>query len=303
MDFTIKIYRELLEVLSRHNFHFQTFADFDRTTQSRTVILRHDVDNLPRNSLEFARIQNDLGICGTYYFRSVPQSFSMNIIEQISCMGHEIGYHYEDVSFTADEWNKSGKKRYTEKELTDEAIKRFQHNLNRLRKIASIRTICMHGSPLSRWDNRILWKYHDYRNFDIMAEPYFDLDFSRVLYLTDTGRRWNGGHVSIRDNLNNTNKKNLFNDWVVQPHPDCALNLSMEHASFQQQYIYKKTKSIMASAERSGLPDHIMMTFHPQRWTNDPLPWLKELIFQRLKNVIKYFLVKNHGFTEQVPCA
>lgn len=42
-------------------------------------------------------------------------------------------------------------------------------------------------------------KYYDYRNYGIIAEPYFDLDFSKVLYLTDTGRRWDGNKVSMRD--------------------------------------------------------------------------------------------------------
>jgi hypothetical protein len=33
----------------------------------------------------------------------------------------------------------------------------------------------------------------------IIGEPYFDVDFSKMLYLTDTGRRWDGGIVSVRD--------------------------------------------------------------------------------------------------------
>src|SRR5690625_2901666 len=57
----------------------------------------------------------------------------------------------------------------------------------------------MHGSPLSRYDNRDLWKSYSYRDYGIIAEPYFDMDFSRVLYLTDTGRRWDGDKVSVRD--------------------------------------------------------------------------------------------------------
>ena len=59
----------------------------------------------------------------------------------------------------------------------------------------------MHGSPLSKYDNKLLWKYYNYRDFGIIGEPYFDVDFSKVLYLTDTGRRWNGNRVSIRDKI------------------------------------------------------------------------------------------------------
>jgi len=48
----------------------------------------------------------------------------------------------------------------------------------------------------------------------------------------------------------------------------------------------------MKAAVENILPPKIMMTFHPQRWTNQPLPWIKELIWQNSKNVAKYLLLK-----------
>ncbi len=56
-----------------------------------------------------------------------------------------------------------------------------------------VSTVCMHGSPLSRVSNLDLWKKYDYRGLGIIAEPYLDIDFDEVFYLTDTGRRWDGG--------------------------------------------------------------------------------------------------------------
>ena len=38
-------------------------------------------------------------------------------------------------------------------------------------------------------------------DFGIIAEPYFDVDFDEVFYLTDTGRRWDGDSVSVRDKV------------------------------------------------------------------------------------------------------
>lgn len=52
---------------------------------------------------------------------------------------------------------------------------------------------------MSRWDSRLLWKYYDYHDFGIIGEPYFDVDFNEVFYLTDTGRRRDGDSVNIRD--------------------------------------------------------------------------------------------------------
>ncbi|MBA7530624.1 hypothetical protein ES705_22833 [subsurface metagenome] len=81
------------------------------------------------------------------------------------------------------------------------AIESFQKNLETLRKIAPVKTICMHGSPLSKWDNRNLWEKYDYKAFGIIGEPYYDVDYSKVLYITDTGRKWNNQSVSVRDKV------------------------------------------------------------------------------------------------------
>jgi len=50
-----------------------------------------------------------------------------------------------------------------------------------LRKIAPFKTICKRGSPLSKYDNRRLWDKYDYREEEIICEPYLDIDFNKVL--------------------------------------------------------------------------------------------------------------------------
>ena len=46
----------------------------------------------------------------------------------------------------------------------------------------------MHGSSLSKWDSKNLWKKYNYTDYGIIGESYFDIDFSKVLYLADTGK-------------------------------------------------------------------------------------------------------------------
>jgi len=75
----------------------------------------------------------------------------------------------------------------------------FEKNLSELRKLYPVKTICMHGSPLSKYDNKLLWKYYDYKKLGILAEPYFDIDFNQLFYLTDTGRCWDGHRFNVRD--------------------------------------------------------------------------------------------------------
>ncbi|MCX5718405.1 MAG: hypothetical protein NT055_00310, partial [Nitrospirae bacterium] len=203
-----------------------------------------------------------------------------------------------------------------EKVLVEIGIESFANNLGKLRKIIPVKTICMHGSPMSRWDSRLLWKYYDYHDFGIVGEPYFDIDFDEVLYLTDTGRRWDGRLVSVRDKAQGTGfraqGKDPFEFWKVKPIKNEAKYAKEEgsghraqgtgnwyegnrvpHTAFRKPFPrFHSTFDIIKAAEEGRLPDKIMITFHPQRWTDKPLQWVKELVWQNVKNVGKYFLVK-----------
>jgi len=252
MDFTIKIYKELLQSLIDQNYSFQTFDEFLKLPKDRSIVLRHDVDLLPNNSLDFAKIQADAGVKGVYYFRAVPESWDEKVIKEIASLGHEIGYHYECLT--------------TCNGNMIEGIQDFEKNLSALRKLTTVSTICMHGSPMSKYDSKDLWKKYDYRNYNLIGEPYFDVNFNEVFYLTDTGRKWDGGKASVRDRV------------------DSSFNLS-----------FHSTQEIIASLFKKDLPDKIMFTFHPQRWNNNFYLWTKELMLQNAKNIIKrLFYVKSN---------
>ncbi len=40
-------------------------------------------------------------------------------------------------------------------------------------------------------------------------------------------------------------------------------------------------------AGHGALPDQVMITVHPQRWHERPLPWVRELVWQNVKNTVK----------------
>ncbi len=122
---------------------------------------------------------------------------------KISRLGHEIGYHYDDVETTF--WaikRKNLRQKIKEEQLIDRAYESFVRNLEKMRTITDIKTICMHGSPLSKYDNRLIWQKYNYRDLGIVGEPYYDIDWENTAYFTDTGRRWNGYSVSVRDKVN-----------------------------------------------------------------------------------------------------
>ena len=260
LDFTLLTYRKLLEALKEHGYVFITFEQYCQVSAEwlpkRFVILRHDVDLRAKNSLATAQIEHELELQASYYFRVVPESNQPEVIREIAALGHEIGYHYEDMAIMHGD--------------TEKALAHFQEQLAYFRLYYPVSTICMHGAPTSKYDGRELWKHYDYREYGVIGEPYFDVDFSKVFYLTDTGRRWDGYKVSVRDKI-----PQYQDQWT------------------ERGWVYRRSSQIIEAAEQSQLPACIMITTHPQRWTNNPLLWIKEVVVQTIKNTIKrLFLVK-----------
>lgn len=260
LDFTLLTYGKLLVALKECGYAFVTFEQYCQlpadSLPERFVILRHDVDLRAKNSLATAEIEHELEAQASYYFRVVAESNQPEVIGEIAALGHEIGYHYEDMAIMHGDRQK--------------ALAHFQEQLAYFRKYYPVSTICMHGAPTSKWDGRELWKHYDYREYGVIGEPYFDVDFSEVFYLTDTGRRWDGYKVSVRDKI-----PEYQDQWT------------------ERGWVYRRSFDIISAAKQGELPKRIMMTTHPQRWTNFAPLWIKEWVVQTVKNTIKrLFLVK-----------
>ena len=181
-DFTLDKYKELCYTLQTNGYTPLTVRDFlngktanSSNPEERIVILRHDVDRKIMNAIRMAKLEHELGIRSTYYFR-YPYTFKPDIIREIQDLGHEIGYHYEVLSKAKGDHQK--------------AIALFESELEEFRNIYPVETICMHGSPLSPYDNRDLWKRYDFHQYRIKGEAY--LSIGNIDYFSDTGRNWNG---------------------------------------------------------------------------------------------------------------
>ncbi len=260
LDFTIKIYDKLLDTLLVSGYEFITMTESQelgvRSQESRQIILRHDVDLLPYHSLRTAEMEHAKGIRATYYFRAVAESWDEEVIRKIAEMGHEVGYHYESLT--------------TANGDIDAAYKDFCENLEQLRSLVPVTSICMHGSPRSPYDSKDIWKKYSYKELGLVAEPYLDTDFSQWFYLTDTGRRWDGYQVSVRDRI-----PQYQEEWE-------RVGLT-----------FHTTADIIRRVGK--LPARIMITTHPQRWNPFGRAWVQELVLQRVKNVVKRFLIVTRG--------
>ncbi len=258
-DFNISIYRKLLQALQSAGYTFLTFSDWCEGKAAgvdKFILLRHDIDKSPENALVIAGVEAEMGIHASYYWLCRKSVFHPEIITKVAALGHEIGYHYEDLT----QFNGNFK----------QAIAHFEKQLTLFRKLYPVNTVSMHGSPLSRFDNREIWKHYDYRTFGIIGEPYLDIFGmlgkpsiqNDIFYLTDTGRMWNGDRFSVRDKV----KSNRIKD-------------------------YRTTKQLIKAIESGIFPDKVMITTHPQRWTDHVVEWFAEFLIQGMKNLIKRVLI------------
>lgn len=261
MDFTPTTYLQLIATLREAGYAFVTMPELLARQGEKVVCLRHDIDKRPECALRMAEIEHQMGIRATYFVRTVLGLSNTNMLQQLVALGHEIGYHYEDL--------------VRAKGDTEKALCAFRKHLQYLRAFYPVESICMHGSPQSDIDPKDLWKEVDYHEEGITIEPYLDLDYSRVFYLTDTGRRWDGYQVSVRDKI-----PQYQEEWN-------RLGLSF-HTT--QQLIRALREGKIAAA--FDAPHSLLITTHPQRWCCSPLRWFTEYLLQLAKNGIKRLCIK-----------
>jgi len=246
-DFTFEKYEKLCLVLLKSGYLPLTVSSYLNTEKKidKIVILRHDVDRKPLNALKMAELENKLGIQAAYYFR-YPCTFVPDIIKKVSSLGHEVGYHYEILSKEKGDYGK--------------AIELFEAELNEFREIYDVKTICMHGSPLSKFDNRDLWKCYDFKDFGLIGEAYISI--KDVSYFSDTGRSWNWKN-KLRDFIKGNNSENLTN-----------INITDDLIKLIQSKSQKK----------------IYILVHPERWAKDSTEWIFETIKDNVFNFCKKVL-------------
>lgn len=248
-EFTLSAYKNILESFREVGYTFTNFENFLINPGQKTVILRHDVDRFPIQTLKMARMEAELGISATYYFRIIPAVYKPEIIKEVVSIGHEIGYHYEDLSLCKGD--------------VDKSIKHFENNLERLRNFYLVKTICMHGSPLSKWDNKTIWKHYDYRQFGILADTSFDIDYNKVFYISDNGRAWNRTSVSVRDKV------------------DSHFNIPI-----------KNSDHLIELVKNNQLPAAVMINAHPDTFFDFGFKYLLNWGFIEAKNIAKWVIVK-----------
>lgn len=255
LDFTLKKYRELCNAMINSGYSLLTLEKYItlKSKPEKYIIIRHDIDIKPDHALRIAEIEKELGISSTYYIRITEEVFKPELINKLSFLGHEIGYHYEALDKAKGDHEK--------------AIKIFETELTDFRKIYDVKTIAMHGNSRTKWDNREMWKYYDFKSFGLLGEAYLSVDFDDVTYFSDTARTWSGKY-KIKDMDPRYSVKN-FNSANVQTTTTAS-----------------KTDDLIAIIREKKL-SHIYLLIHPDDWCDDYGKWLHNLVVRQFINIGK----------------
>lgn len=107
MQFTYDAYRSLLMLLQSHGYEFTDYHEWRKF--SRCVILRHDLDFDISRAVKIAKIEADVGARSTYFVLVHSDAYNalsfrnVKILKQVLHYGHDIGLHFDEMSYP--EWN------------------------------------------------------------------------------------------------------------------------------------------------------------------------------------------------------
>jgi len=280
-DFTIKKYKLLLITLLEEGYKFisveqaiKNIKNIKYQMEDKIVINRHDIDTKYDLSIarEMAKFEYDYGIRSSYYFRTVPETLDIKVIQQMAYLGHEIGYHYEIMSLA--------------KGNEQKAIERFERDLEILRQIYPVKTICQHGGAMGHynttsikglskigWDylrgkikkieyfnSLLLWDKYKLEEFGIIGDAYLSIDFQLVKYFSDTGQRWDSFSTRILDTID---EGKIFGK------------------------ISARTTNDLIRIIKSGKVKKLNILVHPANWHDNYYYWLKWRLLQKFRNSLK----------------
>lgn len=103
MEFTYAAYRQLIALLKEYQYRCCGYFDHEGT--DKRVILRHDIDYSVEHAVRLAEVEQEEGVRSTYFvllrtdFYNPASKRVTDMLREIRAMGHEVGLHFDEVSY------------------------------------------------------------------------------------------------------------------------------------------------------------------------------------------------------------
>jgi hypothetical protein len=146
----LREYELLLSLALEAGYETLPLGEFAAQASSpeRTLLLRHDIDADIPTAVRMWRIEQRLGIRGTWFFRL--STWDDALIAEIAAAGSEVGYHYEELATLA--LARGAATEAAALALVAEARGLLRDNLAELRQRSGLplRTLASHGDFANR---------------------------------------------------------------------------------------------------------------------------------------------------------
>jgi hypothetical protein len=200
-DFSISSYRDLLKNLNTTHRPILYKNVKERNEEKPFVLLRHDVDMSPQNSLVLSKIEHQENIKSTYFiqlagwFYNVFEPEIKSIFLEIKSLGHDIGLHFDPTSYHINSIEDLEKNILFEKNILEQLLN------------IKINVFSFHN-PAD--------KHIDMNEFEIagLINAYSSFFKKNAIYTSDSNGYWR--HQSISDAIRSNPKCNL----QILTHPE-----------------------------------------------------------------------------------
>lgn len=176
MNFSYFDYNQLLETITGQGYRIASFHDYGQ--QEKACILRHDVDLSISKAVELAEFEANraVPVKSTFFillrsdFYNPATLSNVLRLQRILGLGHEIGLHFDEKSYSDG--------------CENGIIERVQSEIETLQKILErpVRTVSMHRPSAKTLES-------NYR-FDNALNTYSSVFFREFKYLSDSRMNW-----------------------------------------------------------------------------------------------------------------
>ena len=170
---SLKGYRNIIEKFLFNDYKFVSYEKL--IIDKKHIIMRHDLDFLPEDAVEIAKIEKSYDIAGNYFFLVNTEFYNINsykikkIIDLLQKLGHNIGLHF-DPKKTDTNWINDIKK---EKSVLEKVIE------------DKIKIISFHRPLKKILDNN--------NKYGGVLHTYMPRYFSKIGYVSDSRGKWSFG--------------------------------------------------------------------------------------------------------------
>ncbi len=170
------IYNSILLFAKKNDYIITSLNDWYNNylnSNKKVLILRHDVDYDSKGAFEMYKIEKELGIKSTFYFRW--STMNSPIMKEMKKNGFEVSLHYESLASYAKKNNITN-----EEQVSSEIIRQsFENLVLEIKEFESkywkLHTICSHGDKVNRQlkvSNHKIIRYEKLKELDILFNVY-----------------------------------------------------------------------------------------------------------------------------------